>query len=79
MKGLPNLRLMGAMAFVAAAFSAMAEKYEQNQAALKSGAALLYEPSSGAFLHRGGPGTRAYKRAALKKRNQARHRKACKG
>lgn len=37
MKGIPSLRIAGAMAFVAAAFSAMALRHEKQQALLKSG------------------------------------------
>jgi hypothetical protein len=35
--------------------------------------------SDGRHNYRGGPGNRSFQRAALKKRNQARHRKACRG
>lgn len=33
--------------------------------------------TTGIQNHRGGPGTRAQQRAALKRRNRASHRKAC--
>lgn len=37
------------------------------------------DPAAGRFNYRGGPGTRAYQRAALKRRNRARNRRACRG
>lgn len=81
MKGLGAARLSiaGAMAFAAAAFSAMAGRHERQQAVLKSGGFLPNDPTNGAFNYRGRGGNRAYQRAALKKRNQLRHRKACRG
>lgn len=81
MKGLGAARsvALGAMAFAAAAFQSMAGRHERQAAVLKSGGSLPNEPTSGAFNYRGGPGTRAHQRAALKKRNRASHRKACRG
>jgi Spy/CpxP family protein refolding chaperone len=78
MRGSP-IRMAAALAFCAAAFGAMAQRHEKQQAVLKSGGFLPNEPTSGAFNYRGGPGNRAHQRAALKRRNVLRHRKACRG
>jgi hypothetical protein len=79
MKGFGSrLRVLGALAFAAAAFNAMAQR-KQDQ--LMSEAAGIFKPqaSDGRFNYRGGPGTRSVKRAAQKRRNVIRHRKACRG
>lgn len=71
--------LVGAMAFAAAAFSSMAQRHEKQQAALKGGGFLPNDPTNGTFNYRGRGGNLAFRRAAQKRRNVLRHRKACRG
>lgn len=80
-RGTPSgtFRFAAAAAFAVAAFQAMAQRHENQQAVLKSGGFLSNDPTSGANNYRGGGGNRGYQRAAMKKRNQARHRRACRG
>jgi hypothetical protein len=74
-----RMAITAASLFVAAAFNAMSERQQHQMAVLKSGGKLPNDPTSGAHNYRGGPGNRAYQRQALKKRNQRRHRVACRG
>lgn len=80
-RGTPSgaIRIAAAMAFVAAAFSSMAQRHEKQQAVLKSGGYLPNDPTNGTFNYRGRGGNLAFRRAAQKRRNVLRHRKACRG
>lgn len=69
-----KLAMLGAMAFATAAFSAMAQRHEKQQAILKSGGFLPNDPTSGSYNYRGRGGNRAHQRAALKRRNRLAHR-----
>ena len=61
-------RLASILAFAYAALAGAAE------AAIKPS---QHNPNGGRDHARGGAGTKAFQRAAQKRRNQARHRKAC--
>lgn len=79
MRASPIRMAVTAAVFVAAAFSAMAERHSKQMAVLKSGGVLPNDPTSGANNYRGRGGNRAYQRAAQKRRNQQRHRRVCRG
>jgi hypothetical protein len=70
---------LGAMAFAAAAFNAMAEKQQALQ--LRNLTPRTPSGEDVAASRNGGPGrgNRAYQRAAQKRRNVIRHRRACRG
>lgn len=80
---MPMFRMKAAMVFIAAALESAALHAQERQARLLARVSpqlahtVRGEPSSGAFNYRGGPGNRRVQRVALKKRNQARHRRAC--
>lgn len=71
--------LIGALAMGLAAASGMAVGGGRIQAVTEAMPREMPSPSRGKGKSRShdGGGTRAYQRAALKKRNQAKHRKAC--
>jgi hypothetical protein len=76
--GSPRVIMAAAMAFAAATFNAIAGR-QQQRALLASKGIYRNEATSGAHNYRGGAGTAAFRRAALKKRNQVRNRAAHRG